>query len=513
MNAAVSMLRTAAAAEVDVCFANPGTTEMAFVAALDRVPAIRPVLCLFEGVCTGAADGYGRMRGAPALTLLHLGPGFANGIANLHNARRAASPVVNLIGDHMSWHLEHDAPLTSDIESLARPVSAWLRTVGSAKDAPAQIAEAIAAAGGAPGSVATLVVPADFQIAESGGPANRVSVPAPTRPEPSEVETAAALLRGAEPPTLLLGGTALSARGVAAAGRVAAATGARLVAETFASRWERGRGTPAIERLPYLPEQASQFLAAESGLLLAGARSPVAFFGYPGVPSLIAPDRPRHSLARPEQDAAGALEDLADALDARTPAAADEPAAPPAPGPGPLDALTVGRLIAANLPEGAIVVDEAATSGLGLYAAATHAPPHTVLALTGGAIGQGMPCATGAAIACPDRKVISFQADGSAAYTLQALWTQAREGLDIVTLLCSNRAYRILQIEFGRAGIAEPGPAAQALTTLDAPEIDWVKLALGFGVPALRVDTSEALARALPRAIAEPGPRLIEIIL
>jgi acetolactate synthase-1/2/3 large subunit len=375
------------------------------------------------------------------------------------------------------------------------------------------MAEAITAAGGAPGRVATLVVPADFQIEAAPTPSKPAAPAAPGRPEPAQVEATAVLLRGDEPQTLLLGGSALSARGVAAAGRVAAATGARLVAETFAARWERGRGTPGIERLPYLPEQASEFLERDRGMVLAGARSPVAFFGYPGMTSLLAPDRPRHALATPEQDAAGALEDLADALDARAPASqAEAPTLPPLEA-GPLDPLKIGLVIAQCLPEGAIVVDEAATSGLALYAASAQAPPHTVLALTGGAIGQGMPCATGAAVACPDRKVISFQADGSAAYTVQALWTQAREGLDVVTLLCSNRAYRILKMELGRAGIAEPGPAARALTSLDAPEIDWVALARGFGVPGQRVETSEALAEALPRAIAEPGPQLIEMIL
>jgi acetolactate synthase-1/2/3 large subunit len=517
MNAAVHMLESAARAGVDVCFANPGTTEMALVDALDRVAGIRAVLGLFEGVCTGAADGYGRMTGRPALTLLHLGPGFANGIANLHNARRAASPVVNLIGDHASWHLAADAPLTSDIDSLARPVSGWLHTSESAAALPSDLSHAIAAATGPPGQVATLILPADFQT----GPAEGAVDPPPPvagapRPSTAAIEAAAGLLRaGAKgrPPTLLLGAGALGERGLRAAGRIAASTGAELVTQTFPARWERGGDLPAPGRLPYLPEQATASLADCPALILAGAGDPVAFFGYEGLPSRIAPDVARTLLARPEEDAVAALEDLADALGAPPAVATDKasPAAPPAS--GPLDPGKVGQVLAAALPENAIVVDEAATSGLAFYAHSAGAARHSLLTLTGGAIGQGLPCATGAAIACPDRKVIAFQADGSAMYTFQALWTQARENLDVVTLLCSNRAYRILQMELGRAGIAEPGAKARAMTNLDSPNLDWVSLARGCGVPGERVETAEEMDAALRKALAEPGPRLLELAL
>jgi len=517
MTASEALFRSAAAAGIEVCFANPGTTEMPLVAALDAVPEVRAVLGLFEGVCTGAADGYGRMAGRPALTLLHLGPGFANGIANLHNARRARTPIVNLIGDQMSWHLEHDAPLTSDIESLARPVSGWVRTSESAQAVGADFAEAVETASAAPGCVASLVLPADFQQAPVDGPIAIASPRARTQSSSEAIDRAAKALRetggdSAAGVTLLLGGSALSARGQRAAARIRRATGARLVAETFPARWERGGDLPAVARLPYFPEQAQELLAPDAHILLAGSREPVSFFGYEGVPSLLVESNRLIEMASPEEDAETALEELADRLNAHedeAPAAnaITDPGTPE----GPLDPAKIGALLAQGLPENAIVMDEAATSGLPFYFA--NAPRHTLLSLTGGAIGQGMPCATGAAIACPDRKVVAFQADGSGMYTLQALWTQARERLDVVTLLCSNRAYRILQVELGRAGIMAPGPQASALTELDRPELDWVALARGCGVPGERVETAGELKRALALAVDESGPKLIEMML
>ncbi len=512
MNGAESALHTARAAGIDLCLANPGTTEMPLVAALDAVPGIRAVLGLFEGVCTGAADGYARMTGRPALTLLHLGPGFANGIANLHNARRARTPVVNLVGDHATWHLDADAPLTSDIVSLASPVSAFVRTTRTARELPGDVAAALAAACEPPGGGATLVVPADCQWEEAGGPAP-VAVPgAPAAPDADAVAAAAEAL--GERAALLLGGAALSARGQRAAARAAGARGARVIAETFWSRMERGAGLPALERLPYFPEQALESLRAVTDLVLVGATDPVAFFGYPGLPSRLAAEGCRvHVLADPAQDAEAALEALADAVEAPPRAPEGAPAERPAPGSGALDPGNLGATLAAGLPEGAIVVDEGATSGLPLYLASAAAPPHDFLTLTGGAIGQGPPCATGAALACPDRRVLSLQADGSGMYTLQALWTQARESLDVTTVVCANRSYRILQIELGRAGIAEPGPSARALTDLTHPELDWCALARGMGVPGERVETAEELARALEASFREPGPRLVEAVL
>jgi len=482
------------------------------VAALDRVPAVRAVLALFEGVCTGAADGYARMTRRPALTLLHLGPGFANGIANLHNARRARSAVVNLIGDQASWHLAADAPLTSDIASLARPVSGWLRAASGPDRLAADVAEAIAAATGPPGQVASYIVPADFQAE----PASRAPAPVRLRDAAAvpgaRIEDLASRLRQAGASGLLfLGGRALDEPGQRAAVRIAAATGARVRIETFPAAWERGAGRPAFERLGYFPEQGREQLADAKLVVLAGATAPVAFFGYPGQPSALAPEGSLVTLASPEEDVASALAQLAEALGGAPERTRDAPR-PDAPT-GALNSLSVGAALARHLPGNAVVVDEAATSGLPFYGLSAGAPPHTLLGLTGGAIGQGLPVATGAAIACPDRKVIAFQADGSGAYTLQSLWTQAREGLDVTTLLCSNRAYRILQVELARAGIAEPGPQALSLTQLDRPAIDWTSLARGFGVPAVRVESAEQLERELPGAIAEPGPRLLELMI
>jgi acetolactate synthase-1/2/3 large subunit len=515
VNGAESLIHTALRAGVEVCFANPGTTEMPLVAALDSVPGVRAVLGLFEGVCTGAADGYGRMTGRPALTLLHLGPGFANGIANLHNARRARSPIVNLVGDQARWHLEHDAPLTSDIESLARPVSGWVRSARSAGNLASDLAEAIAAAQGPPGCVATLIAPADCQWEDSQGPATPIAATPAPRLDAETIDRAAGRLRDATRPALLLGGAALGEAGLDAAARVAAASGARLICETFPARVERGGARPRVERLPYFPEQARETLSSVDVLALCGAKDPVSFFGYPGQASGLAASGSALPFAAPEHDVVAALVDLADALDA--PARAPSPATAPTPacpsGSGPITPDALGAALVAVQPEDAIVMDEAATSGLPYFLAAAGAAPHSYLALTGGAIGQGLPCATGAAIACPDRKVIAFQADGSGAYTLQALWTQAREGLDVTTVICANRAYRILQVELARAGVAEPGPAARSMVNLTSPPLDWVDLARGLGVPGERVETCEALLPALDRAIGEPGPRLVEVLL
>ena len=514
MTGAESLIRTAAAAGVEVCFTNPGTTEMHVVVALDAVPGVRGVLGLFEGVCTGAADGYGRMCDKPALTLLHLGPGFANGIANLHNARRARSPVVNLIGDHASWHVHADPPLASDIESLARPVSSWLRMAKSAGDLGRDGAAAIAAASQLPGRVATLIVPADAAWGEAAGPsAALMPEPTPTV-DGTRIESVARALQGGEPALLLLGAHGLRERAQRAAARIAQRSGARLFCETFPARMERGAGLPALERLPYFPEQVMQILSSVRSLILAGVGEPVAFFGYPELSSRLVPEGCRvHLLAQPEEDVALALEALADALAAPSESGGSTESATPGRPTGELTPATLGAAIAAVQPEGLIVMDEAATSGLPHFLVSAQCPPHTYMSLTGGAIGQGLPCATGAAIACPERPVLAFQADGSGMYTLQSLWTQAREGHNVTTLICANRQYRILRIELARAGVPEPGPQALALTDISNPCIDWVGLGAALGIPAERVESADSALRSLERAFDEPGPHLIEAVL
>ena len=509
MNGAESLVRTSIQGGIDVCFANPGTTEMHLVAALDQSPGMRAVLGLFEGVCTGAADGYGRMTGRPAATLLHLGPGFANGIANLHNARRARTPIVNWIGDQATWHLAADAPLTSDIESLARPVG-WVRTNRSAGDLARDGAATIQAARSGPGQVATLIVPADCAWDDAAGPAP-TPAPDPLVAVPEERIAAAAAVLSQPGALLFLGGRALGEPGLRAAHRIAAGTGCGVLSETFSARAEIGRGIPTASPLPYFPEQGREALASASHLVLGGALDPVAFFGYPGQTSrLLGEEQKLVAMAQPTDDAVGALEALAEQVGKDAPL--DERARPEV-GEGPLSVGSLGQALAALLPEQAIVVNEAATTGLAFNAFAPGAAPHTSLGLTGGAIGQGLPCAVGAAIACPDRPVVAFQADGSGLYTLQALWTMARESLDIVIVVCANRAYRILQAELARAGVMEPGPKAQSLTDLGNPVIDWVAAAKGFGVPGVAVDDTAAFAEAFRRGLAEPGPQLIEAVL
>jgi acetolactate synthase I/II/III large subunit len=514
MNGAESLIRTAIAAGVEVCFANPGTTEMPLVAALDSADGLRAILGLFEGVCTGAADGYGRMAEKPALTLLHLGPGFANGIANLHNARRARSPIVNLIGDHATWHVGADAPLTSDIVSLATPVSEWIRSVRDSKSLAASTAHAIAAAGRAPGQIATLIIPSDAQWDPAEKHAAPIEPAAPPAVSANAIKLAAESLRKGNKVALFLGGMALRARGLKAAARIAAKSGCHLICETFPARLERGAGLPTLDRLPYFPEQAIEMLKPFDTIVIAGAKRPVAFFGYPDFPSQLIPDGVKATiLAEPTDDVTAALEALASEIAAPVAVAPSSKVARPDRPVGKLNAMTAGAAIAAMMPEGAIVMDEAATTGLPFLAASAAAPPHTYLSLTGGAIGQGLPCATGAAVACPDRRVIAFQADGSGMYTMQALWTQARESLNVTTVLCNNHSYRILQVELARAGVTEPGRKARSLTSLANPDIEWTSLARGLGVPGVRVETAEDLTRELERSLATPGPTLIEMIL
>ena len=515
MNGAEALMRTFVDAGTDVCFMNPGTSEMHFVAALDRVPEMRGVLTLFEGVATGAADGYGRIAGRPAVALLHLGPGLGNGIANLHNARRARTPLVTVVGEHATFHQRFDAPLQSDIAALAGPVSGWVRTVAGVAGVGADTADAIAAARG--GCVATLIVPADVSWSEGAAVAPLPPAPAPSTVDADRVAAAAKALRSSRA-ALLLGGAALREPGLLAAARAAAVTGARVLGETFPARLERGAGLPPLERIAYLPELAAQQLGGLETIVLAGAKAPVTFFGYPDTPSQPAPPGCEIlAFAAPGEDVVGALAALAAEVGAGgrvdlAPVALAPAARPEAPT-GRLDAGSFAAAVAATLPEDTIVVDEANTSGVGVPAATAGAPRHDLLALTGGSIGQGPPVAVGAAVAAPGRPVLNLQADGSALYTPQAWWTQAREGLDVTNLVCANGTYRILLEELSRAGVDDPAPGARALTSLGDPGLDWVALATSMGVPGRRATTAGELATALSEALAEPGPHLVEMVI
>jgi acetolactate synthase-1/2/3 large subunit len=514
MNGAQALIRTLVDAGVKTCFTNPGTSEMHFVAALDSVPEMRAVLALFEGVATGAADGYARMSGRPGATLLHLGSGLGNGVANLHNARRAKSPIVNIVGDHATYHRQYDAQLQSDIETVARNVSSWVRTSQSTEALAGDAAEAIGAALGPPGQVATLILPADVSWSDGAEPVQPPTPAAPPVAPANALEEAVQALRSDPAKTaILLGGRTLREPGLVAAARIASATGAKLLAEVFPARIERGAGLPPVERVAYLAELASVQLAGLKHLILVDAKAPVSFFAYPGKKSYLVPDGCEvHELASPEQDAVGTLEALVDALGAgAAEPALQQPALPERPT-GELTADKVCQAVAAVLPEGAIVSDEAQTSGVTFAAHSAGAPRHDVLTLTGGAIGQGLPVAVGAAVACPDRPVIALDGEGSAMYTIQSLWTMAREGLDVTAVIFNNRSYAILNIELQRVEAQGAGPRAKEQLDLAGPDLDFVQIADGMGVPSARVDSGEDLVAALGRAIAEPGPHLIEAV-
>ena len=513
MNGAESLVRTLVVAGVDTCFANPGTSEMHFVAALDSVAGMRPILGLFEGAVTGMADGYGRMTGNPAATLLHLGPGLANGLANLHNARRAATPILNIVGDHATYHAQYDAPLASDIAGFARPVSAWVHASTSAGAVASDGARAVAAAQQPPGQIATLILPADTAWNEAEGPAPALPRPLPAPVGGDAVDRVAKALRSGKRSAILMRGAVLGEAGLALAGRIATASGARLLIDTFAPRIARGAGRVVVERIPYFSEQIVDFLKDVEQLILIGAKPPVSFFAYPDKPSWCLPEGAQIlHLVHPHEDGMGALLALVEALGAaRAKPAVVSLTLPDAPTSG-FNQYTVGQVIARHLPQGAILADEGATSSGGTQLATAAAAPHDHLSLTGGSIGLGIPLATGAAVACPDRKVICLQGDGGAMYTLQALWTQAREKLDVTTVIFANRSYAILNIELARVGARNVGPRALSMLDLHNPELDFVRLAQGMGVEASRADTIEAFDSQFSAAMSQGGPRLIEVV-
>ena len=514
MNGAEALMQSLSDCGVEVCFANPGTSEMQLVAALDGQPGMRAILGLFEGVVTGAADGYGRMADKPAATLLHLGPGLANGGANLHNARRARSPVVNIVGDHAVHHLQYDAPLTSDIDGVAGPFSDWVRRSTSPSDLAAAGVEAVEAAFRYPGSIATLIAPADHAWQDGAETVRPRAHPTPAIASEAALNAAVEALREPGPHALYLGAMALREDALDQAGRIAAATGARLICETFPARLQRGAGRVPVERLPYFGEWAAGFLKDMRHIVLVGAPAPVSFFAYPGKPSTIAPESAALvDLAGPRVDALDALRRLADALDAPAAVAVRQGWSTPSAESGKLSVAGLGDVIANLLPENAIVSDESNTAGLLLFPMTQGAAKHDWLTLTGGSIGQGLPLAAGAAIACPDRKVIALQADGSGMYTLQALWTMARENLDVTTIILNNGSYAILNIELQRVGVANPGPKALSLLDLKRPDLNWVELAQGMGVLAKRVDTVDTFRDAFAAAIASEGPHLIEAMI
>lgn len=516
MNGAQTLIRTLVDSGVNVCFGNPGTSEMHFVAALDSVPEMRSVLGLFEGVVTGAADGYARMARRPAATLLHLGPGTANGLANLHNAQKARTPIVNIIGDHATYHKKYDAPLESDIEGYAGVASHYLHTSQRAADVASDAAKAVAEACSPPGNVASLILPADVSWGTADGPAP----PVERRPEAAvprqRISEIAKVLQSGEPSALLLGGRALSVDNLKLAARSATACQAKFLCETFPARLTRGAGVPPIERLAYLSEMVVAQLQGVQHLIVIDTKSPVSFFAYPGKPGDLCPEGATvHTLVSGEDDIGAALAALAELVAQGVESPVADLARPDLPS-GALDASTMAQAVGALLPENAVVSDESNTLGFLLPFHTAGAPAHDWLTLTGGAIGQGIPVATGAAVACPHRKVVSIEADGSAMYTLQGLWTQAREQLDVTTIILNNRAYGILNMELARVGAtdtAEPGERAKEMLHLGSPNLDFVALSQGMGVPATRASTADEFVEQLREALTTPGPRLIEAVI
>jgi acetolactate synthase I/II/III large subunit len=512
MNGAESLVETLVAGGMEVCFANPGTSEMHLVAALDRQKQIRCVLGLFEGVVTAAADGYARMVGKPACTLLHLGPGLANGLANLHNARRAHVAIINLVGQHAISHLAKDTPLNSDIEAIASPYANWFRTSQSVSEVGRDAAEALVASCTPPGQIATLIVPASVAWEVGGKIAAIPRLPTAPLPAPENIDRAAMMLRSGRRTAILLSGTALYGRGLDAAGRIAVATNAKLLVPYPFPRLERGAGRPAVDRVPYVPQQAIELLKEFRQLIQVGSAAPLAYFASPGRDSVLtAPNCEIHTLTKPEEDGAGALEALLSNWNLSPSQVLVEKVSRPSLPSGEITPEGVAAAIAALLPENAIVVDESMTSGRGIMSAARGAPPHDWLANTGGSIGIALPLAVGAAVACNTRPVLCLSADGSGMYTLQALWTMAREGLNITTVIFANRAYSVLNREFSNLGIGEPGAKASSLFDIGRPDLDWVSLAKGMGVPAERVISLDEFSRILRTSFDSSGPKLIEV--
>ncbi len=515
MNGAESLVRTLLNGDVNVCFANPGTSEMHFVSALDRVEGVRCILGLFEGVVTGAADGYYRVAGKPAATLLHLGPGLGNGLANLHNAKKARSGIVNVVGEHAGYHIQYDAPLTADIEGVARPMSDWVKTSHSSKTIAADGALAVQAARTAPGQIATLILPADTAWGESDGPA-QVAEPAPRAAVSKEaIADGVRALKNGKSAMLFLGNAALRGRALEWAGRIAAKTGCGLMSESGNARIERGAGRTPVRQLPFIVDSALAVLKDTRQLVLVGSKSPVSFFAYPGKPSVLVPEGCEViKVAGPEADLEGALEALAGELGAR--AAAPLANAPTFSNALPTGAITLdglGAFFNVMLPENAIVMDEAITSGRAFTPATMGARPHDWLSIMGGSIGWGLAASVGAAIAAPDRKVIALEGDGSAMYTQQALWTMARENLNVTVVIFANRIYKILVNELANVGAGAPGRNAMSMLTLGSPALDWVTIAKGYGVEGGRATNFDELAVQFKRGLDKHGPYLVELVM
>src|SRR6266702_3432197 len=512
MNGAESLVATLADQGVDICFANPGTSEMHFLKALEN-PRMKSVLCLFEGVCTGAADGYYRMKDAPASTLLHLGPGLANGLANIHNAKRASSGMVNIVGEHSAAHLKYDPPLMSDIEGLARPLSHWVRRVESPGAVAWDVATAVSKASEHPGQIATLILPGDTSWQDAGAQVVLPrSVARANTPDAARIEHIAQVLRSGEPTLMILAGRSTRGRALELAGKLKAATGCRIATQFFSARIERGAGRVTLERIPYAVDAAIDYLRGFKHIITVETTEPIAFFSYPDKPSLLkSPGTSVHSLVEMGEDGAAGLAMLVEALGATNTAAVPQQRADTTPPTGALGPASIAQALAAALPENCILVDESLTTGRETMGLTVGAAPHDLINNMGGSIGYGTPVATGAALACPDRRVFCMVGDGSAMYTIQSLWTQARENLNITTIIFANNSYAILKAEYANMGAGAPGERALSMIDIDKPRIDWLAMAKSMGVPAVAVETAEGFHKALIDSTGESGPCLIEV--
>jgi acetolactate synthase-1/2/3 large subunit len=357
------------------------------------------------------------------------------------------------------------------------------------------------------------MLPADTAWNEGGVVGAPLPVTAAPRVAEQTLAHTARVLRSGESALLVLTGKALSERGLVAANRVAHATGCMLRTPTQVGCMARGRGRVPVNRIPYAVDAALKDLAGIAHVVLVGAAAPAAFFAYPGKPSLVIPaDAKVHTLAHPHEDLVAALESLADELGAPRDVAIPNPGEAPRVATGRFDPAAFASTLAALLPGQCIVAEDGVTSGRGLFPPTFAAAPHDWLQITGGAIGHGFPCATGAAVGAPGRRIVCLQADGGGMYSLQALWTQARENLDVVTVIFANRMYKILKGELLAVG-AKPGPASRDLFDLSRPTLDWLLLARGMGVEGARVETLEDFADVFRAACARRGPFLIEMVI
>ena len=515
MNGAESLVGTLLEGNVDVCFTNPGTSEMHFVAALDQYDKMRSILCLFEGCATGAADGYFRMKRTPASTLLHLGPGLANGLANLHNAKKASSGIVNIVGEHALDHIKLNAPLTSDIEGIARPVSHWVKTSKSSKDIAVDGAEAIEMANVNPGQISTLILPGDTAWNEGNAIQSIKLKNKYSTVSSNLIDEALTALREAKNPLILVGGSALEEKNLIKLAKVADKIGCPMKTDWFNARLDKGAGRVNSVRIPYVVDKAVEVLKDFDSIIIIGARRPVAFFAYPNKPGVLTQETTKFiELASLSDDITSVINELSDkvGISDNKPSTVSEFKIPDIPS-GPINPTSLGMVLGALIPENAIVVDESVTTGREFFYQTAGSHPHTWLNNCGGSIGFGMPVAIGAAVACPDKKVISLEGDGSAMYTVQSLWTMARENLDIVVLIFANQSYKILQGELTNVGVDNPGKSALEMLSLKDPSLDWVSVSKGMGVDAVRVDNLEDLVKNFKHGLKDKGPFLIEVMI